>query len=133
MGYNYISGNYVLYSVTSLFLISDVSGLPYFIASTVRPCLIASLKQINQLKYTALFKEDRTMAEETNDREQLGFLVSRVGDSRLYEAIFNIVQEAQAAGSVVQIITIWPATGENDSGDGIVRPTKCGPTGACPK
>lgn len=73
------------------------------------------------------------MAEENNDSAQLGFFASNIGDPRLYETIFNIVQEAQAAGSVVQIITIWPTTDESNGGAGVVRPTKCAPTGACPK
>ncbi len=72
------------------------------------------------------------MAEETSDSELSSF-VARVGDSHLYETIFNIVQEAQAAGSIVQIITIWPATGDMGRTDAVIRPTKCAPSGACPK
>lgn len=73
------------------------------------------------------------MAEETNDSAMLKTFVAAGNDPKLYELIFNIVQEAQAAGSVVQIVTIWPATGESDKGGPIAKPTKCAPTGACPK
>ncbi len=56
-----------------------------------------------------------------------------ITDQRLYETIFNIVQEAQAAGSVVQIITIWPSVGDGVLGGGPIKPMDCKPSGACPK
>jgi hypothetical protein len=73
------------------------------------------------------------MAEESNDSESLSIMIENSKDPQLYETIFNIVQEAQAAGSVVQIITIWPAQGESNGSKNVVHPTKCAPTGACPK
>lgn len=73
------------------------------------------------------------MAEETNDSKLVRAVVAQGSDPKLYELIFNLVQEAQAAGSVVQIITIWPATEEGKSPGPGPRPTKCAPTGACPK
>lgn len=73
------------------------------------------------------------MAEDTNDSELSKTLVAVGTDPRLYELLFNMVQEAQAAGSVVQIVTIWPATGAPDRGGPVIHPTKCAPSGACPK
>lgn len=73
------------------------------------------------------------MAEDKNDSELSKTLVAVDTDPRLYELLFNVVQEAQAAGSVVQIVTIWPATGASDRSGSVIHPTKCGPTGACPK
>lgn len=72
------------------------------------------------------------MAEEENDSGIVKALVASAGDPRLYELLFNAVQEAHAAGCVVQIVTIWPPT-EPSNGAGPIHPTKCGPTGACPK
>ena len=57
-----------------------------------------------------------------------------ISDPKLYETLFNIVQDAQAAGSVVQIITIWPAS--SDGGPlaaQMARMTDCKPSGQCPK
>lgn len=71
------------------------------------------------------------MAENSDPEEAR--IVPLVGsDTRLHEMLFSIVQEAQAAGSVVQIITIWPAE-EGSKPGGPIHPTKCAPTGACPK
>jgi len=72
------------------------------------------------------------MAEEANDSSIVNALVANAGDPHLYELLFNLVQEAQAAGCVVQIVTIWPATGPTDK-ESVVHPTKCRPSGACPK
>lgn len=55
-----------------------------------------------------------------------------LGDETYYQALFQIIQDAQAAGSVVQIVTIWPAQStENRPGE--VKPMDCKPSGNCPK
>lgn len=72
------------------------------------------------------------MGEETNDNNEFKSHVLSVSDPRLYELLFTILQDAQAAGSVVQIITIWPSSA-GVARDGVVHPTKCSPTGVCPK
>jgi hypothetical protein len=56
-----------------------------------------------------------------------------ITDPLLYETLFNIVQEAQAAGSVVQVITIWPSASDGLLGGGAIKPMDCAPSGACPK
>lgn len=53
-------------------------------------------------------------------------------DPKLLELIYNIVQDAQASGSVVQIITIWPTS--SPLGDGESMPKGCKPKDErCPK
>lgn len=62
-------------------------------------------------------------------------MVSVAGDENYYEALYQIIQDAQAAGSVVQIVTIWPNTqADGEQSDGIrTESTDCKPSGACPK
>jgi hypothetical protein len=59
--------------------------------------------------------------------------VNGLADANYYEALYQIVQDAQAAGSVVQIVTIWPSPLVSSAGAGVVKPLDCKPSGACPK
>lgn len=55
-----------------------------------------------------------------------------ITDPTYYEALYQIVQDAQAAGSVVQIVTIFPVSVSSlPPGDAI--PMDCMPSGKCPK
>ncbi len=55
------------------------------------------------------------MADEENNQASGD---AQPGSWSLHETIFKIVQDAQAAGSVIQIITIWPPA----SADGKTAP-----------
>lgn len=55
-----------------------------------------------------------------------------ITDPTYYETLYQIVQDAQAAGSVVQIVTIFPiSVGGLAPGDAV--PMDCMPSGKCPK
>lgn len=59
--------------------------------------------------------------------------VKGLGDANYYEALYQIIQDAQVAGSVVQIVTIWPPAQGGEGGTGVIKPLDCRPSGACPK
>ncbi|MDE1463976.1 hypothetical protein [Spartinivicinus poritis] len=59
--------------------------------------------------------------------------VGGASDTNYYEALYQIIQDAQAAGSVVQIVTIWPSTGYDESAFQKVMADDCQPSGSCPK
>lgn len=54
-----------------------------------------------------------------------------IADPRYYEALLQIVQDAQASGSVVQIVTIFPSASTRVSD--LATSLDCMPSGACPK
>lgn len=72
--------------------------------------------------------ENKTTSETTSVLQVKG-----LADASYYEALYQIIQDAQAAGSVVQIVTIWPSTLGDEGGAGVVKPKDCKPSGACPK
>ncbi|MEW8628244.1 MAG: hypothetical protein AB2551_21040 [Candidatus Thiodiazotropha sp.] len=56
------------------------------------------------------------------------------GREDLYEFMNNIIQDAQASGSIVQIITIFPETTMEGSSDASVEVKGCKPKAVhCPK
>ena len=59
--------------------------------------------------------------------------INGVSDTSYYEALYQIIQDAQAAGSVVQIVTIWPSSQVSSDGATVLKPLDCKPSGACPK
>lgn len=63
------------------------------------------------------------MADEENNQASGK---AQPGSWNLHETIFKIVQEAQAAGSVIQIITIWPPAA-SDGRPSQVMPDDCSP------
>jgi len=75
-----------------------------------------------------------TMSENSATTETPSVLqVNGLADASYYEALYQIIQDAQAAGSVIQIVTIWPTTLGDEGGGGVVKPMDCQPSGACPK
>ena len=56
------------------------------------------------------------------------------GREDLYEFMNNIIQDAQASGSIVQIITIFPEMSMEENDDGTVAVRGCKPKAVhCPK
>ena len=71
---------------------------------------------------------------EDPETDQVGSEIRVTSDPLIYETIFNIVQDAQAAGSVVQLITIWPPSSSTDPGGGTADIKSCNPKDTiCPK
>jgi hypothetical protein len=55
-----------------------------------------------------------------------------VSDPKLYEYLYSVIQDAQASGAVVHIVTILPTT--IVSPNGIIEPLGCNPKATtCPK